>query len=123
MLSSFLSRRPASRVLRSTARQQWKLLTLNVGTSLAEALTEGATLGVIFLALELLSATDGGPGPNLSRYPSIGILGSVAEAFAQAPRAPLFLGLLGVAVLLQALMTLGAISTSSALVASPPAAS
>ena len=60
LLTPFLSQEPAARLLRRTARQQWKLLALNLGSSLVEAFSEGATLGVIFLALELLSAPAGG---------------------------------------------------------------
>ena len=108
LLLPFASQQPAARLLRSTARQQWKLLALNLGSSLVEAFSEGATLAVIFLALELLSAPSGGAVLNLGRYPSIGFPGPLQEAVAQAPRTPLFLGLLALAVLLQALMSLSA---------------
>lgn len=106
LLRPFLSQQPASRLLRTTAKQQWKLLTVNVTTSLVEAMSEGATLGVIFLALELLSAPGSEPGLNLSNYPTIGVLGALGGAVAQVPRTPLFISLLGLAVLLQALMSL-----------------
>ena len=106
LLTPFLSQQPAAQLLRTTARQQWKLLALNFGASLVEAFSEGATLGVIFLALELLSAPGGSAGLDLSRYSSIGVLGGLREVIVQAPRTPLFIGLLGLAVLLQALMSL-----------------
>ena len=106
LLTPLFSQQPAAQLLRRTARQQWKLLALNFGVSLVEALSEGATLGVIFLALELLSAPGGSAGLDLGRYPSIGVLGGLREVIVQAPRTPLFVGLLGLAVLLQALMSL-----------------
>jgi len=106
LLTPLFSQQPAAKLLRTTARQQWKLLALNFGASLVEAFSEGATLGVIFLALELLSAPGGSAGLDLGRYPSIGVLGGLREVIVQAPRTPLFVGLLGLAVLLQALMSL-----------------
>ncbi len=50
---------PAARFIRSTARKQWRLITLNIAASLVEAFSEGATLGVVFLAVEVISAPDG----------------------------------------------------------------
>ena len=38
-------------MIRSTARQQWRLLAVNLGSSVLEALSEGATLAVVFLAV------------------------------------------------------------------------
>jgi len=71
-------------------RQQWKLLRLNLRSSLVEASSEGATLAVIFLALELLS-----PPPRNSaktgRYPEHRLPGPrCRRRVAQAPRTPRF---------------------------------
>ena len=46
---------------RSTARQQWRLIVLNLGRGLVEAFTEGATLAVVFLAVVFLAAPAGTP--------------------------------------------------------------
>lgn len=40
--------------IRTTARQQWRLLAVNLFSSVLEALSEGATLAVVFLALSVL---------------------------------------------------------------------
>ena len=53
----FADQRPASRLLRQTAKQQWKLLGLHGLLSIAEAIGEGATLGIVFLTVQLLSAS------------------------------------------------------------------
>jgi len=50
-----------------------KLLALNFPTSLAASLSEGATLGIIFLAVSLISA------PENSDWSKISILGSLAQ--------------------------------------------
>ncbi len=99
LLGAFLDPRPASRLIRDTARQQWKLLSLHLGTTLVGALTEGVTLAVIFLAVELLSkptAVNWAANPLTSRFPLL------VELISGLPRTPLFLLLLTVAVLLQA---------------------
>lgn len=99
LVGAFLDPRPASRLIRATARQQWKLLTFNLGTSLVGALTEGVTLAVIFLAVELLSkptAVNWASNPLTSRFPQL------VELMGGLPRTPLFLLLLVVAVLMQA---------------------
>jgi ATP-binding cassette subfamily B protein/subfamily B ATP-binding cassette protein MsbA len=50
-----LSQEPANRLIRQTARQQWRLIALNLGSTLVEAFTEGATLGVVFLAVQVIT--------------------------------------------------------------------
>lgn len=74
-LQSLLSQEPAAQLIRSTARQQWRLIVLNLGSSLVEAFTEVATLAVVFLAVEVLSAPADTPfnwasNPFLSRLPA-----------------------------------------------------
>ncbi len=46
---------PATQLMRRAARQQWRLLALNLGGSLVEAMSEGATLAVLYLAVKLLT--------------------------------------------------------------------
>ena len=53
--ASFLDQRPAARLIRDSAKRSWRLIVLNSSTSLAASLSEGATLGVIFLAVSLIS--------------------------------------------------------------------
>ena len=51
--------RPASRLIRQTARQEWKVLSFSMFCNLLQAAAEGATLGVVFLAVDLLSKPAG----------------------------------------------------------------
>ena len=55
LLQPFVSEEPVAQLIRQTARQQWRLLALHLGSNLVQAFSEGATLGVIFLAVEVLS--------------------------------------------------------------------
>lgn len=52
LLEPLLSHEPAAQLIRSTARQQWRLLAVNLGSS------EGATLAVVFLAVQSLVRCD-----------------------------------------------------------------
>lgn len=103
-LSPFLSGQPVAILIRETARRQWRLLTLSLGSTLLEAFSEGATLAVVFLSVELLSAPRGTATrweshPLLSRFP-------VLESwFHSLPTTNLVIGLLVLAVLLQALQS------------------
>ena len=104
-LRPLLSDQPAARLIRQTARQQWRLIVLNFTSSLVEALSEGATLGVVFLAVEVLSAPPGTPfdwTPNVlvAWWPSF------AQWLNALPSTNLFISLLLVAVLLQAVQSL-----------------
>lgn len=54
------SQEPASRLIRRTALEQWKLLVLATASSLGRAALEGASLATVFLAVDLLS--QGSPG-------------------------------------------------------------
>jgi len=104
-LRPLLSDQPAARLIRQTARQQWRLIVLNFISSLVEALSEGATLGVVFLAVEVLSAPPGTPFDWTSN-----ILVAWWPSFAQwlnaLPSTSLFISLLLVAVVLQAVQSL-----------------
>jgi len=86
------------------ARQQWRLLVLNLGSSLVEAATEGATLAVVFLAVEVLSAP--AAGFNWAINPLVAWWPAAAAWLNSLPATAMFLSLLALAVLLQALQSL-----------------
>jgi ATP-binding cassette subfamily B protein/subfamily B ATP-binding cassette protein MsbA len=97
--------RPASRLIRQTARKEWKMLSLSMFCNLLQAAAEGATLGVVFLAVDLLSR----PAGQTLEWSSKGFLGAVPQLAAglnAMPRNQLFLLLLGLAVLLKLLQSL-----------------
>ena len=54
-LAPFIERTPAATLVRSSARRQWKLLLISLSAGLLGSLSEGATLGVIFLAVRLMT--------------------------------------------------------------------
>ena len=90
--------RPASRLIRKTARQEWRLISLSLGSNLVQAVAEGATLGVVFLAVDLLSK----PANKSIDWTTKGFLNSipyVSDTLNSIPRNELFLLLLGLAVL------------------------
>ena len=104
-LQSLLSKEPAAQLIRNTARKQWRLIAMKLGSSLVEAFTEGATLGVVFLAVEVLSVPVGSTfnwssNPVVSRWPSaVSWLNGI-------PATGVFTSLLILAVLLQGLQSL-----------------
>ena len=100
LLAPLLSQEPAAQLIRSTARQQWRLLAVNLGSSLVEALSEGATLAVVFLAVEVLTAPE-------ATSPVLNWLPAAAGWLNTLPPTALFISLLALAVLLQALQSLG----------------
>lgn len=105
LLQPFLSDEPAAQLIRQTAVQQWRLIALNLGSSVLEAFSEGATLAVVFLAVEVLSAPantsfDWGGNPLVGWWPS------AVAWLNQLPSTALFISLLGLAVLLQTVQSL-----------------
>jgi len=109
VLAPLIGPQPAQALIRSTARQQWRLIALNFGTSLVEAFTEGATLGVIFLAVDLLSrpiSAAGGSAMDWAGNPLVGRFPWLVELLTGLPRTTVFLVLMGLAVLLQATQSL-----------------
>jgi subfamily B ATP-binding cassette protein MsbA len=104
LLQPLTSQEPADRLIRNTAREQWRLIALNLGSSLVQALTEGASLGVVFLAVEVLSAS----ADSLFNWNTISGLGWIPWLPAWLnglSSTALFLSLIGVAVVLQALQS------------------
>lgn len=102
LLASLRDPAPAAVLIRRTARQQWRLLALNLATSVLEAFSEGASLAVVFLAVQVLSS-DG--AFNWATNPLVGRIPGLVALMGSIPRTPLFLILLAVAVLLQALQS------------------
>ena len=104
LLHFLSSQDEASQLIRHTAREQWRLIALNLGSSFLEAGTEGATLAIVFLAVEVLSAP-----PSGFNWASNSLLGWWPAAVAWLnglPTTMVFLSLLTLAVLLQALQSL-----------------
>jgi ATP-binding cassette, subfamily B, bacterial MsbA len=105
LLGPLVSQKPAFRLIRQTAREQWRLIALNLGSNLLGALSEGATLGVVFLAVQVLSSQ----GKEAFNWRNISILGaipSLAGWLNTLPASSLFLSLLALAVLLQVLQSI-----------------
>ena len=99
-LEPLRDQRPASRLIRRTARQEWRLLSINMLCNLMQAAAEAGTLGVMFLAVDLLSRPDGS-GLNWASKPVLGALPQLTEMLNGLPRNQLFLYLLALAVLLK----------------------
>lgn len=104
MLHSLLGQGPASQLIRDTAKQQWRLLALNLGSSVLEAFTEGATLAVVFLAVEVLSAP--AQGFNWANNALVGWWPEATAWLKGLPTTRVFISLIALAVLLQALQSL-----------------
>ena len=99
-LEPLRDQRPASRLIRLTARKEWRLISLNMLCNLVQAAAEGATLGVMFLAVDLLSKPQATSINWLSK-PVLGSTPQLADLLNSLPRNHLFLILLGLAVLLK----------------------
>ena len=104
VLVPLLGQQPVARLIRQTARQQWRLIALNLGSSLVEAFSEGATLALVFLAVEVLSPT-AGEAFNWSDNPIVGRSPELATWLSGLPTTGVFLSLLALAVLIQALQS------------------
>jgi ATP-binding cassette, subfamily B, bacterial MsbA len=105
LLTPLFSQQPAAQLIRQTAKDQWRLLAINFGSSLLSAFTEGATMAVIFLAVRSLAAPEANQfnwrtSPVVSSWPAL------VDWLSSLPSYTVFLCLLGLAVLLQALQSL-----------------
>jgi ATP-binding cassette, subfamily B, bacterial MsbA len=89
---------PAYRLIAATALRNWLLLTVNLLSNLLGALLEGSTLGVIYLAIALISKSS----DSQTLSPALKQLLSIFPFSTGV----LFLGLLGFAVVLQSLLAL-----------------
>ena len=105
-LAPLLGGSPAALLIRQSARRQWKLLTVMMGTGLLGSLSEGATLGVIFLAVGLMSGNSGDSLSSLPVLQGVPWLRQWLEGFADWSAPMLFVLLLLLAVGLQLLISL-----------------
>jgi len=105
LLRRLLSQEPAARLIRMTAKQQWRLLAINLASTLVEAISEGATLGVVYLAVQLLSSPLA-PSFNTQSSPILKLAPGLILMVNGLPPSTLFMGLLAVAVILQALQSI-----------------
>jgi len=104
LLEPLLSQEPAAQLIRYTARKQWRLLALNFGSSVLEAGTEASTMAVVFLALQVVTST--ASALNSTTKP-LGVWWPAASAWLNGlSHTTLFLILLALAVLLQALQSI-----------------
>lgn len=105
LVATLLGQGQVSLLLRQTAGEQWRLLAINLGSGLVGAFSEGATLAVIFLAVEVLTKPHAYvfgwmTTPLQALWPAaVAWLDSLSSSV-------VFITLLGVAVLLQALQSL-----------------
>lgn len=60
VLRPFRDQRPVSRLIRETARKEGRLIVLNIFCSLLNAAIEGLTLGLMFMAVKVLSKPEAG---------------------------------------------------------------
>ena len=102
ILLPFISQEPAARLMRETAVQQWRVVLVNILSSITESLTEGATLGLVFLAVQVMSLRPSSvvtwsKVPLLSSYPGLALWLSAI------PASSIFLLLLFLALLVQLL--------------------
>ena len=105
LLRPFLSQEPAFRLIRKTALHQWRLISVNLASNLLGAISEGATLGVVFLAVEVLSATTGKPF-NWAKIPLLDSFPALTSWLNGLPVTALFLSLLALSVLLQTVQSI-----------------
>lgn len=103
-LKPLLSEGQAGRLIRHTARQQWRMIALNLGSSLVQAGTEGITLALVFLAVEVLTAPEA--GFNWAVNPLVSWWPAAVTWLNSMPATGVVLSLLALAVLLQALQSL-----------------
>lgn len=94
---------PANLLAFKAARENWKLLTINLSTNLFESLSEGATFGVIYLAITIISS-DQALDPK--RLGVIRWSPYLANALVTLPRERAFLLMLALAVVLQTVMSM-----------------
>lgn len=105
-LEPFTSNQPAARTIRRLSRQQWKLLVLNVVANFLSSIGEGATLGIIFLAISLVTVNSSAQWRSL---PSMGLLeglplvGRILQSslVSSEGRIGLFVIMIAIALLLQ----------------------
>lgn len=120
LLDPFTSNQPASRMIRRLSRQQWKLLVLNLAANLLSSLGEGATLGIVFLAISLVTVNSSAQWRSL---PSMGLLerlplvGHILKSslLSSEGRVGLFVVMIAIALFIQLMVAVsGYVNTVSA---------
>jgi ATP-binding cassette subfamily B protein/subfamily B ATP-binding cassette protein MsbA len=100
IVNPFRDQQPASRLIRETARKEGSLIVTNFICSLVQAGSEGLTLGVMFLAVEVLS-TPATQAVQLTKLPVLGSIPYLNSLFSDIPRFQAFSLLLTIAVVLK----------------------
>lgn len=101
-LSLHISHKPVIQLLFKTAIQQWRTVLANISSSILDSLTEGATLGLVFLAVEVLSSASD-PIASLKKIPLLSHFGLFTNSLSNIPTSSLFLLLLSLALFVQAI--------------------
>jgi subfamily B ATP-binding cassette protein MsbA len=96
---------PAAQLIRETGRRQWRRLTLGLLMSFTQALAEGATLGVIFMAVQVLSQGSKAAS-GWAANPALAWLSGLTAVLQGLPMSALFALLLLAAVGLKLLQSL-----------------
>jgi subfamily B ATP-binding cassette protein MsbA len=94
---------PAAQLTIVTARKEWRLIVIAFVSSIFEALTEGATFGVIFLAVQVLASSG---KVSWQTQPFARVLEWLPHASSQLTHKLLFICLLGLALALQLLLSI-----------------
>lgn len=100
-LKPFFSQDPAAKLIRETVSKQWQVVLVNILSSITESLTEGATLGLVFLAVEVMSSQSS--TIIWSKVPFLGSFTGLAYWLTNIPSSSLFLFLLSSALFVQLL--------------------
>ena len=104
-LAPFIERTPAAELIRQSARRHWKLLLISLVAGLLGSLSEGATLGVIFLAVRLMTGGSSATTTGLPLMERLPWLQGPLQALAGWSPAMLFVLLLAIATGLQLLFS------------------
>jgi ATP-binding cassette subfamily B protein/subfamily B ATP-binding cassette protein MsbA len=101
-------------LIRQTAKKEWKLISITFFCSLLQAAAEGLTLGVMFLAVQVLSTPTAGT-LSISKLPYLNAIPKLADIFHGITTFQAFTWLLSIAVILKLIqgfaMYLGSIAT------------
>jgi ATP-binding cassette, subfamily B, bacterial MsbA len=93
----------ADRLITKIARQNWRLLFVTFGTNISASLLEGASLGIIYLAVTVLTQPG---GIDWNHYPFLSRFPAVTDLMNQAGRGVVFLWMLAAAVSAQLIFSL-----------------
>ncbi len=104
LLSPLQSQEPAYQLIRNTARTQWRLIALNIGSGLLQSFSEGVTFGVVFLAVKVLSTPARATGSLLGPPLNLWFPAAASWLDGLAPTT-IFLALLFLALILQAIQS------------------